>query len=129
MCDRVEGLLWEHRIPLDLETELKESWKGVRERKDTNSTYEAGDVRELGNGSSNDERQCPVSRDHDNPEDLAHLEGKRGSTKELLEDVVIDDFDADVTVQSSCNETRDNVADIGGGLVVIWRESLHNWVK
>ena len=125
----VEGFFREHGILLDLETKLENGWEGVCERKDANCADETRDVRELGDGCGDDEGQRPVGGDHGNPEDLAHPDGERGSAEELLEDVIVDDLDTNVAVQGGSDETRDDVADVGSGLVVVWRETLHNGVE
>lgn len=128
MRDRVEGLFRKHGILLDLEAKLEKCWEGICEGQDTEGANKTGDIRELRNGGRDDEGQSPVGGDHDNPKDLAHPDSKRRSVKELLEDVGVDDLDADVAVQGSSNKTRDDVTDIGGGLIVVWRETLHNRV-
>ncbi len=48
--------------------------------------------------------------------------------EEFLEDFHIGDFDTDVTVQGGGDQAGNDVHDVGGGLPVIRRETLHDGV-
>lgn len=121
----VETFLGEDGALLDLEADLQERGEGVGEIADTEGADQTAEVTEFGNSSCHDEGERPVDGHTEAPEDLALLRCKSwevcytvlefmsslnkedaGSrTENLHEDVVVDDLDADVSIQGSRNQT------------------------
>lgn len=114
---------------MDLEAKGKDSWECVGELQDTNGTHETGDVGELGNGGADDEGDSPVCWDETDPEELAKLGREGWEVEDFLEDFDINDFDANVSIQGSGNQTSKQVHDVGSCLPVVWRETLHNGIE
>ena len=79
---------------------------------DADGSDEGGDVGELGNSGSDDERERPVDDDRYSEEVLSSLDCQRWGTENLNQNVLIDDFNANVPVQRSSNETGDKGYDI-----------------
>ena len=79
---------------------------------DADGSDEGGDVGELGNSRSDDERECPVDDDRYREQVLSSLDCQRRGTENLNQNVLIDDFNANVPVQRSSNETGDKTDDI-----------------
>lgn len=116
---RVEGLLGDHGVLLDLEAEGQDRGEGVRELQDADGAYEAGDVGELRDGGADYPGECPVGGHEGYPEELAGFGGERRGVHELLQDLDVGDFDADVAVETGGDETSHQIHDVGGGLPVV----------
>jgi len=115
----IEALLRRHSIFLDLESEGEDGGEGVCELKDTDRANETGDVGELRDGGADYPCDDPVSGYERHPEEFALLGSERRGFEEFLEDLDVGDFDSDVTVESSGNETSYQVHDVAGGLPVV----------
>lgn len=126
--DRIKAFLGRHGIFLDLESEGEDSGESVCELQNADRAYKTRDVGELGDGGADYPGDDPVSGYECCPEEFALLGSERRGFEELLEDLDVGDFDADVAVESSGNETSDEVHDVASGLPVVGRETLHNGV-
>jgi hypothetical protein len=127
--DRIILLLRKDSIFLDLDTHVQNGGEGVGKLHDAHGRDHARDVGELGNGRSNDESSRPIDWNHDTPKDLAPLLGERRPIEEILNKVLVDDFDTDVPIKASSNDTGNEIESVGSGLPVVRREPLIGWVK
>ena len=76
---------------------LAEHRKG-RRTEDADCSNDGGQIGELGNSRTDDERECPV-HDHACSEEVLSGPGRqRGRTEQFSQDVLIDDFDTNVAV-------------------------------
>ncbi len=125
----IERFFWRHGIFLDLEAEGEDRGKGVGELQDTDGAYEAGDVAELRDGSANNPGEYPVGGHECYPEPFAGFAGEGWSMEELLEDFNVGNFDADVAVERSGDQSSDDIHDVSGGLPVVGGEALHHGVE
>jgi len=91
----------------------------VGELQNANSSHNTSKTREVRNTSSNDERNRPVNRDQSSPEDLSRLRGQRWSVEHLDENVVVQDLDTDVAVQTSSDECRHHGEYVTSGLDIV----------
>ena len=117
---RVEALTLDESILFDLITEHEERRKSVGELQDTDSGDKTRQVADLGDGGGNDKCDAPIKRDHDDPADLARLGGETGEFEKIDEKVIVDDFEADVSIQNGRDETGDQfdgVGDHGPGVI------------
>jgi hypothetical protein len=127
--DRIILLLGKDSILLDLDTHVQDGGEGIGKLHDAHGRDHARDVGELRNGRRNDESSRPVNWNHDTPKDLAPLLGERRAIEEILNKVLVDDFDADVPIKASSNDTGDEIESVSSGLPVVGRESLIGWVE
>jgi hypothetical protein len=127
--DRIILLLGQDGIFLNLDTHVQDGGEGIGKLHDTHGRDHARDVGELRNGRRNDESSRPVDWNHDTPKDLASLVGECRAFEEILNKVLVDDFDTDVPIKASSNDTGDEIEGVGCGLPVVRRESLIGWVE
>jgi hypothetical protein len=127
--DGIILLLRKDGIFLDLDTHVQDGGEGIGKLHDAHGRNHSRDVGELRNGRRNDESSRPVDWNHDTPEDLAPLLGERRTIEEILNKVLVDDFDTDVPIKASSNDTGDEIESVGSGLPVVRRESLVGWVE
>lgn len=85
---------------------------------------ERGNISELGNGGSEDGCERPVERYDDNPDKFSFLTVKFWATEEIFDNVLVDNFDTDVAIQNSGNETTDKQQRVGYCLPGIRGETL-----
>ena len=110
---------------LDVEREGEPGREGVCELDDAEGGDDGDEAEEVGDGGGDDEGDGPVDGDDDGPEDFAFAGGEERGVEEVHEDVVVEDFDADVAVQACGDETGgdgEHVADdlpaVGGDALV-----------
>jgi len=127
--DRVILLLRKDCIFLNLNTHVQNGGEGVGKLHDAHGRDHARNIGELRNGRRNDESGRPVDWNHDTPKDLAPLLGERRTIEEILNEILVDDFDTNVPIKASSNDTRDEIESVGSGLPVVRRESLIGWVE
>jgi hypothetical protein len=127
--DRIVLLLGKDSIFQDLDTHVQDGREGIGKLHDAHGRDHARDVGELRNGRRNGESSRPVDWNHDTPKDLASLVGERTAFEEILNKVLVDDFDTDVPIKTSSNDTGDEIESVGSGLPVVRRESLIGWVE
>lgn len=75
----------------------------TEDAKGSNQGREGADLRD---GGSNDVRNGPIHWDTDGEVVFTPSHSQLGSTKNLHQNVVVDDFDTNVAIQCSSNETR-----------------------
>lgn len=83
-------------------------------RGEREGTYSCGD----------DKSHAPVDGHDGGPEVFALLAGEGRGFEELGEDVVVEDFDADVAVEGGGDQGRDHGEDVGAGLPVVGAHAL-----
>lgn len=83
-------------------------WECVCKVENADSSNHTRQARKIRDTASNDKGDCPEDRDETNPDELAGLGGKWWRSEKLDEDVVVENFDADVTVQGCCDESADH---------------------
>lgn len=127
-CDRVKALIRMNSIFLHLKSKIENSRKCVSELHDANSTHHGRYICELGNCRGNDKGEGPVDGNHEYPHDLSPLGGELWATEQILDDVLIDDFDTNVAVQSSRDDSTDHIESVGHGLRPVRIEALVGWV-
>ena len=123
-CTGIVDVVWtilRRRIDLHDVAENHKRWEGIcefyrkrvsvdRHRKrnrteDADGGNKRRDIGELGDSGADDESKCPIN-DHRNCEEvLSSLDRQRRSMEQLHQDVLIDDFDANVPIQRSSNKT------------------------
>ena len=92
------------RAHLDVVSKVKQRREGVRKLQDANGSDEAGQIGELRDGGGDDEGDGPVDWNNDDPQEFARTGAEGRELEELHEDVLVDDFDADVAVQGSSDQ-------------------------
>ena len=121
---RVEALAGLHGVLPDFETEHEEGREGVGELQDAGGGDEGGQVGELGDGGGDDEGDDPVDGHDADPEEFAALLGQGGEVEDVGEEVVVQDFDADIPVQRGRDQGGDEGDDVAGCLPVVRRQAL-----
>ena len=117
---RVKALAFDDSVFFDLITQHEERREGVGELEDADRGDETRQVAELRNGGRYNKGDAPIKRHEDDPADLAGLGGEAGEAEEIDEEVIVDDFEADVAVENSGDEAGDEldgVGDDGPGVV------------
>lgn len=100
---RVEASFSFHCISLYRKSEADKGGECIRKLHKTHSSGNARQAKEVGNRACNDKCNDPVDWDQNSPQDFASLGGQRRGIENLHEDVVVDDLDANVSVQSCSN--------------------------
>lgn len=118
----------DHGVFLDLEPKGQDGGEGVRELQNAHRAHEAGDVRELRDRGTHHPSDDPVRRDQRHPDEFSRTGGERWGVEQLLEHLDVRDLDANIAIQTSGDQTRDQVHDIGRRLPVVRRETLHHGV-
>ncbi|KAI7139053.1 hypothetical protein KC337_g76 [Hortaea werneckii] len=93
---RVEALAGECGSLLDGPRKIQHAWKAVREVDHEQSTDQADNSAEIGNGGSDDEGEDPVARAQTVPGDPALRGADWGKVEDLLEDFKVDRLHSDV---------------------------------
>lgn len=109
---RVKCFLWKHGIFLNFDADVEDSWEGVGELQDAGSRDHGSDSCEFRDSSTDDEGDGPVDGNHADPEHLASLGGEWWTLEQILDDVLVDDFDANVAVQDCSDDTGDKIDDV-----------------
>jgi len=121
---RVEAFAFLQSVLLDTIPESDHWRECVRELHEADSRGDACQTKEIGNRGCEDEGDDPVDWDDDRPENLAAFGNECWCVEPLHEQVIVDDFDANVTVESSSNQTRDHGQDVANCLPAVWRDAL-----
>lgn len=85
-------------VALDHGAEGEKRREGVGELQNAEGGDEGAEVAEVGDGGGDDEGERPVDRDHADPDELARPLAEVWEPKELLENVLVEHLDADVSV-------------------------------
>jgi hypothetical protein len=117
-----------HGVALDHCTKHENGWESISELQNAKSSDKSRQGREVGDSSGNDKGERPVNWDHANPNELSGLLGQIGEAKDLLEDVLVENLDSDVAVQSSGDQGRKEGDDVSGGVSCLWTHTLVGWV-
>jgi len=113
---------------LDPEAEGQDRGHGVGKGQDEEGADEARDVRELGDGGGDDEGEGPVDGHEGGPEELA-APGRQGrGAEQVLQDLNVDDLEADVAVQAGGDEGGEEQDDVAGRLPGVGGEALDDGV-
>ena len=123
-CCRVKALTRLHRVSLDEVAKCKYGREAVSELHEANRCCHVGEAEEVRDRGGEDEGEGPVDWNNAGPEDLAAFREKGGRMEELHEDVVVDDFDADVAVQRGRNEATNDCKHVARNLPAIGRDAL-----
>lgn len=104
--------------------QVEDWWEGVSELQDANCCYEGSEAEEVGNGSSDDVCKGPIHRHNSCPQNLSRLGSQRRCIKEIDEDVVVQNLDADISIQTGRDQGTDKTHNIPGRLPCIRANSL-----
>lgn len=107
---------------------MKNRGERVRELQDTQRRDEGGKAEEVRDRGRDDESDGPVDGDDDRPEHLAFLAVHGRGGEPFHEDVVVEDFDADVAVEAGGDQGGDDGEDVARGLPVVGGDALVGWV-
>ena len=121
---RIEALIAAQRAPLDEIADGQGGREGVAELDDTEGGHDGDEAEKVGDGRSNDKGDGPVDRHDYGPENLAVLGGERGKVEEVHEDVVVEDLDADVAIQTGSNDSGDDGEHVAGRLPAVGGDAL-----
>lgn len=84
---------------------------------------EGRQAEEVGDRGREDEGETPEDGNNDGPDVFALLGGERWKFEEFDENVVVDDFNADVAVQSGSNDTGDDAEYVADCLPGVGRDT------
>lgn len=121
---RVKRLVWKNSITLYLETNHQNWRERVRELHDTRCSHKGGEKRDLWNSSTNDEGKDPVDRHEGDPNPLSGLRLENGKLEQVSANIVVDDLDADVTVETSGDNSSNQLKNVANSLPAIGIDSL-----
>ena len=105
--------------------ERQKRGEAVAELNDTECCNDADKSEEIWNAGSDNESYTPVNWYNDGPKNFTRFRVERRSSEKIHQDVVVEDFDADVAVQAcSDNAGGDHREDITGSLPAVGRNAL-----
>ena len=120
----VEALVGAHRVLLDEVAEREDGRERVAELNDTEGRHDGDEPEEIGDGGRDDEGEGPVDRDDDGPEDLTLVGGQGREVGEIHQDVVVQDLDPDVAVETGGDNATDDGEHVTGGLPSVRADAL-----
>jgi len=94
-------------MSLDIETESKKWRERVRQVQEHRCGDDADEAEVVGNCGCNDKRNGPPDWDNGCVNYLAACGGKGWCAEDVYQDVVVEDFDADVAIETCGNESSD----------------------
>ena len=107
------------RILLYIISHRKERRKRVRQIQQSRGGYDTDEAEVIWNRCCDDKGDGPPDRYDGGVEDFPTAGDKRRCIEEVHEDVVVDDFDANVAIQSSSNESGDEGDHVAGCLPAV----------
>lgn len=111
-------------VPLREVPERQKRREAVAELDDTEGGDDGDEAEEVWDTGGDDEGNGPVDGYDDAPQDVAGPRGERGRAEEIHEDVVVEDFDADVAVQTGCDDAREHGENVTYGLPAVGGNAL-----
>lgn len=120
----VEDFTGQHCVALGFEANHQERREGVGELQDATGADEDDPCVDLGHRGGDDPSEHPVDGHEGDPDPLAGLGFEEREVKKVTSEVVVENFDADVTVQHGGDDARDESDDIACGLPAVGRDSL-----
>lgn len=96
---------------------------------EANSCRHVGEAEEVRNGGCEDEGDDPVEGHDAGPENLSLLRDERGSIEKLHKDIVVENFDSNIAIKCSSDQTTNNCEHVSHNLPAIGRYSLIGQLK
>jgi len=126
---RGDGGRVERPVPLEsvsvhVEPKVQNRWEGVGKLQNAKRCYDARYVTELGDSTCDDECDRPIDESGYDPNVLAGLASQTREVEKILQDVDVDDFDTNITVQTSSDDSGAKGNHVGNGLPGEGRKTL-----
>ena len=122
--DRVKALVTAQRAPLDEIADCQCRREGVAELDNTERRDNGDKTEEIGDGGSDDKCDGPVDGYDDGPQNLAVLRSERREMEEIHEDVVVEDLNADVAVETGGDDAGYDGEHVASGLPAVGGNAL-----
>lgn len=120
----IKAFPWKNCIELDLETQEEYRWEGIGELENAERGDEGCQAEEIRNRGSDDKGTRPVDWYERSPDYLSFLCGQRRCTEEVGEDIVVQDLDADIAIETSSNQCAEETDDVSNSLPGVDRNAL-----
>ena len=120
----IEAFTGAERVLLDEEANTECTGEGVGKLHEADGSGQAGKSEEVGDGAGEDKGDGPVEGNDDCPQQLAGLGGQRRCLEKFHQDIVVDDFDANVAVKGGSNDSAKDAKHVADGLPAIRRKAL-----
>ena len=117
--NRTEPFAFSLRILLDIIPDREERRKRVRQVQRERGGYDADEAKVVRDGRRDDKGDDPPDRHDGGVEDFAAAVDERRRIEDVHEDVVVEDFDADVAIQSSGDEGGNEGNHVAGCLPAV----------
>ena len=124
----IERLVGKDGITLRFEANHQHRWEGIGELQDTQGSDECREQRDLRNGRGNDEGQNPVYWHKSNPYPLAPLRLEEWKLEQVSAEVVVENLDTNIAVETCRNNPGDQFKDVSDGLPIVGIDALIRWI-
>jgi hypothetical protein len=121
---RIEAFALLQRVLLNAVSQGEQRREGVCELHETDCGCDTCKSEEIRDRGSEDEGNSPVEGNEACPEDLAAFGNESWSTEPFHQDVVVDDFDANVAVETGGDQSGDHCEDVSESLPAVGRDTL-----
>jgi len=121
---RIVRLFGQDGVTLDLKTEHHEWRKRVSELQDTSSADKHDPRVNLRNGLRDNPSNYPVEWNKEDEDPFTALAFEEWELEEVSSHVVVENFDADIAVQNSGDQTSNETDDVASSLPAIRRHAL-----
>ncbi len=125
-CNRIEAFafIFSVRVLLHIVPHRKERRECIGQIQQCRGRYDADEAKIIRNCCRDDKGNGPPDWHDDGVEDFAAAGDERRCTEDVHEDVVIEYFNADVAIQSTSDEGRDERDHVAGCLPAVDRDAL-----